>query len=202
VKKRGKAIILSLLILTLGTTIITIGVQAVKPVEISPSISYGGVVNHGDGTYTFTYYVTSGTPVVKKWTLYSTCFKNKFVVVTAEAWDSTYGDFTPDFSINKGQGYIEFKHESKEPFTNGMTRTYYITLNIYSYAGIPTGDVQYGIHWPSGKKLEGLITGPMCPPDMVISESPLGVIGPLTSLLAAAGLFVVFKKNLISIKLV
>ena len=51
-------------------------VQAITT-EVPPSISYGGVVNNGDGTYTFTYDVTSGTPVVKKWKLYSTCFKNQ-----------------------------------------------------------------------------------------------------------------------------
>ena len=200
-KKAGRAILLAtLMILSIGISIMTIGVPAPPKPQTPPSISYVGVVNNGDGTYTFTYYVTSGDPVVKKWQLHSPCFKQG-ADISAEAWDSTEGTFTPDWNLNPGQNYIEFKHESKQPFTDGMTRTYEITINIGSYGGIQTGPVDYMLHWPPGTQVDGTITGPICPPDFVIPETPLGVIGPLTSLLAAAGLLAAFKKNLISIKI-
>jgi hypothetical protein len=83
-----------------------------------------------------------------------------------------------------------------------MTRTYYITLDIGYYGGIPVSVVDYLLHWPPGTQLEGTITGPTCPPGFVIPETPLGVIGTLTSLLAATGLLAVFKKGLISVKIV
>ena len=198
-KKVGKAILLvSLIVLSLGISTLTIGVPA-PPVKTEPSISYGGVEYVGDGKYTFTYYVTSGEPVVKKWQLHSPCFKQG-AKISAEAEDSVNGIFIPDWNLNPGQNYIEFKHESKQPFEEGMTRTYRITLNV-GYGAMSVGELDYMLHWPPGKQKDGTITGPLCPPDFVIPETTLGVIGPLASLLAAAGLVAAFKKGLISIKL-
>ena len=67
-----------------------------------------------------------------------------------------------------------------------MTRTYYLTLDIAYYGGISVTDVDYMLHWPSGKGVEGIITGPICPPDFVVLETPLGVLGSVTFLFAAA----------------
>ena len=82
-----------------------------------------------------------------------------------------------------------------------MTRTYYITIDIGYYGGISVTDVDYMLHWPSGTQIEGTITGPTCPPDFIVPETPLGVLGTLIPLLAATGLLAAFKKGLISIKI-
>lgn len=199
-RKVGRVIFLfSLIVLSLGASILTIGVQAGAPAKTQPSITYGGVVWNGDGSYTFTYYVTSGEPLVKKWQLHSPCFKQG-ADISAEAEDSVNEIFTPDWNLNPGKNYIEFKHDSKQPFEDGMTRTYRITI-VGNYEGVTVGDVGYMLHWPPGKEIDGIIEGPICS-DFVIPESPLGVIGSLTAFLTAAGLLVAFKKNLISIKLV
>jgi hypothetical protein len=93
--------------------------------------------------------------------------------------------------MNKAQHYIEFKHESKQKFTDGLTRTYRITIWSGYYSPLSTAQVDYSLKWPSGEDLEGTITGPACPPDFVVDESPLGTLGvivPLSAALALLGL--------------
>jgi len=194
---------ISVIVLTL---IFTLSLQTIiasaTSVLTDPTISYGGSVYNGDGSYTFTYYVTSNTPLVKKWQLHSPCFKHNGPTVTVKAEDSTYGVFTPDWSMNKAQNYIEFKHESKEPFTDGMTRTYNVTVWSGTYSGMIEGKVDYMLHWPPGKELEGKITGPMCTPGFEVDESPLGTLGILIPLGAAAALMGLYsKKGMISLGL-
>ena len=164
-------------------------------VQTPPTISYGGSQYIGGGGYTYTYYVTSGDPVVKKWQLHSTCFKHNGPTITVEAEDDTYGVFTPDWNMNKAQHFIEFKHESKQKFTDGLTRTYRITVWSGYYSPMTTADVDYSLKWPPGKDEEGKISGPVCPPDFVIDESPLGTLGILIPLGAALTLFAFTNKR-------
>ncbi|GAG38799.1 unnamed protein product [marine sediment metagenome] len=165
------------------------------PPQVPPTINYGGSVYNGDGSYTFTYYVTSNCPVIKKWQLYSPCFKHNGPTVTAEAEDSTYGAFTPDWYMNKTQHYIEFKHESKQKFTDGLTRTYKVTIWAGTYSGMIEGDVDYTLHWPSCTEVEGTIEGPLCVPGFEVDESPLGTLGTLIPLGAAFALIGLYNKR-------
>ena len=138
---------------------------------------------------------------MKKWQLYSPCFRKGGPTITVKAQDPGDPMFEPHWNMNPGQNYIEFKHEVDHQFTDGLTRTYYITVHTGDYyAGIGTGNVDYLLHWPPGTNIEGDIMGPICAPDFVIPETTLGTIGSLIPLIIAAVLVAASKKNLISIK--
>ena len=109
--------------------------------------------------------------------------------------------FEPHWNLNPGQNYIEFKHEVDHQFTDGLTRTYYITLDFGTYyTALTVDNIDYQLHWPPGTKIEGIILGPICPPDFIIPENPLGTLGAIIPLIAALGLVAATKKNWISIK--
>jgi len=199
VKNVNKKLLLTLLlavsfVLSLQSLIIS------APPQVEPTITYEGVTNNGDGSYTFEYKIYSGVPVVKRWRLYSPCFKMGGAEVSVLAKDDCEPLWTPIWTMNKADHYIEFNHESDHPFTSCKPRTYYITLYVGNYiglpyTGLPVGNVNYLIKWPSAQDITGVITGPLCPPDFVIPEFPLGTLGILIPLAAAIALMRLYYKR-------
>jgi len=129
---------------------------------------------------TFEYRLTSGdSPVLKQWELYSSCFTSKKIVKVSE-----------QFSVNPSKNYMRFdtKYDTDE------TRIVKITLQLEYYSMI-IGDIDYILFWPKGPEVTGTVLGPMCPPDLVIPESPLGTLGILLPFSTAIGLAYAFERK-------
>ena len=177
---KRKATLLGTLIVLITLSIMTVAVGApptTKP-KIPPTITFISAVPVDAVKVKLTYELTSGDPVLKQWDIYSPCFTKEKIVSVSES-----------YSLNPAQNRLRFTNH----YGIGETRRVEIVLKVDYYSMI-IGMLNYNLHWEPYQD-SGTIEGPICPPDFVIPETPLGVIGSLTSLLAAAGLLAAFRRT-------
>jgi len=135
----------------------------------SGHVSYGGEKNNGDGSYTFTYIVTSGAPIITKFRLYSSIFESGDVELSINAYNETIDTdlFEPSWILYVDEGCIEFIHESDYPYGNGTTIVYQISIDTKSYTGNTIGDIDYQIDHPPAQRIEGKILGPIAVAEII-----------------------------------
>ena len=174
-------------ILTIILTLSLLGIQASANGNTPSTIEFMGAVPVSPTQVKVTYRLTSGDPVLKQWEIYSPCFTKDRIVSVSER-----------YSLNPAQNRLRFTIQ----YGVGEVRDIEIVLKV-DYYSMTLGMLDYKLQWDP-YKTEGQVEGPTCAsaPVFVVPETPLGAIGPLLSLLAAAGLLAAFKKNLIPIKLV
>ena len=145
-----------------------------------PTIEYVTHYLNSDLTVTFEYRLTSGdSPVLKQWELYSSCFTSKKIIKVSE-----------QFSVNPSKNYMRFdtKYDSDE------SRIVKITLQL-DYYSMVIDDIDYVLRWPPGTDVTGKVLGPICPPDFVVPEGPMGTLGILLPFSVALGLVYAFGKR-------
>ena len=169
-------IILLLTHLLISTTIPTVNANTTEH-----TIEFLGWHLNSDGTIDFCYRITAGSYRITKWEITSPCFTRE-----------TFVDTSPKGELNPAKNRIHFQTKIEPCETQDFCITLRIEYSSYMIAPIP-----YTIYYPP-KEQVGTVDGPTYP-DFLIPENPLGTLGAVIPLLAALGLVIASKKNMITI---
>jgi len=172
--------------ITALTFVLLLSASAVAKPEYTdpPSIEYVTHYLNSDLTVTFEYRLTSGDkPELKQWELYSSCFTSRKIIKVSE-----------QFSVNPVKNYMRFDTK----YDAGESRMVEITLQL-DYYSMTIAPIDYILYWPSGPEVAGEVLGPVCAPDFVVPEGPLGTLGVIIPFATAIGLVYAFGKKKILI---
>jgi hypothetical protein len=133
----------------------------------------------------FTYKVKSyDKPAISHWQLESCCFYPGVILDSSEPYEEDQLE----------HHILKFDEEYKD----NEERTVWFIIHVEDYEACGVGTIVFTV---KGGRFEeiGDIIGPSCKPDFLIPENPLGTLGAMISLLAALGLVIASKKNIITI---